>query len=173
MIHNVYMGEVVHNLKSGRTRRFKPAGEVMTFRFSKGKSRNPRVIDAKEAKDVEALPVGGYSARIFIGLNVGTETKYTLEDVMREALRVRKKQGKGADGSFLAQKGIYEDRQGRTIEEPSVQIILIDLTGADDKTWTREMTELAQTLCTKFHQETVILEIQRRGIVEALYSVTP
>jgi len=34
------------------------------------------------------------------------------------------------------------------------------------------MKELAETLCKKMRQETVILEIQRRGVVTDVYSVT-
>lgn len=170
MIHNAYLGEAVHYLKSGHVRRFRPTGEVFYMNYE-----SARVIAASEApagSKVEKLGAGGYSARIFIGLNVGTKTEYTLEDIMRATLAYRKKHGKAADGSFLGQKGIYEDRKKRIIEEPSVQIVLIDLSGMSEKRWTFEMTGLAKHLREKFKQETVILEIQNRGLVTALYSVT-
>lgn len=168
--HNVHLGEVVHHLKSGRVRRFKPQGEVY------GVTKRGRIAKASELSEasekVESLPVGGLAARIFIGLNVGEETKYTIQDVMRSTLKLRRSQGKRADGSFLAQMGIYQDTKGRVIEEPSVQVVLLDLEGTREKEWVREMLALGKYLRRKFHQETVIVEIQERGIAKAVYSVT-
>jgi hypothetical protein len=217
--HNAYLGEVVHHLKSGRVRRFRPQGEVhtvnakgaivtakeaaeggdwsLTIVHKKGRyllqDEDGTVLgnygtqqEAEKAKTwwldvankrlakvrVESLPVGGLAARIFVGLNVGTETKYTIQDFMQQTLKVRRSQGKRADGSFLGQMGIYEDTKGRTIEEPSVQIVLLDLGGEEEKVWTREMLALGGHLRRKFHQETVIVEIQQQGIARAVYSIT-
>ena len=154
--YNVYAGEAVHG-----SRRFKPKGELICYQT--GALANP----------VSRLGGGGFSARIFVGLNVGQAQKYKVADVIKIVWRVRKKQKRSADASILAQHGIYEDFRGKRVIEPSVQIILIDTAGTPKKEWIAEMTELAEALRKSMKQETVILEIQRRGVSTDVFSVTP
>ena len=47
---------------------------------------------------------GGFSARIFVGLNVGTRKAFDVDDVVDLVWKVRKKQKRTADASILAQK---------------------------------------------------------------------
>ena len=150
-----YAGEVVHG-----DRRFRPKGKLIVV--EEGAMPNP----------AKRLGGGGFSARIFVGLNVGTRKGYSVDDVVDLVWKVRKRQKRTADASILAQKGIYEDFKGRRIVEPSVQIIIIDLSGEKKRAFVDEMEELAEELCTKLKQETVILEIQKKGIVTDVYSVT-
>lgn len=154
--YNVYAGEAVHG-----SRRFKPKGHLVCYH--PGALQNP----------VSRLGGGGYSARIFVGLNVGQTQKYKVDDVVKIVWRTRKKQKKSADASILAQRGIYEDFKGKRVVEQSVQVILIDTAGTPKTEFVREMTELAEALRKSMKQETVILEIQRRGVSQDVYSVTP
>src|SRR4029077_3567210 len=149
------VGEAVHG-----KRRFRPKGRLKCY--EKGVRSNP----------IERLSGGGFSARLFVGLKVGQRTAYKLDDVIAVVRRVRKRQGKSADASILAQKGIYEDRSGELVIEPSAQVVIIDLAGETKKTFARDMIELGEGLRRKLRQETVILEIQQRGVVRDVYSIT-
>jgi hypothetical protein len=73
----------------------------------------------------------------------------------------------------MSQRGIYEDQQRRIIDEPSVQIIIIDFDGTEQGAFTKEMIALGEQLTRELQQETVLLEIQKRGIVEDQYTLTP
>ncbi len=157
--HNFFAGEATHHTGE-RIRRFRPTGRLITHH--KGAQPNP----------VKRESGGGLSARLFVGLNVGQVKKYTPKSVVDIVWAVRKKQKKSADASILSQKGIYEDKKGKRVVEPSVQVILIDFSGATKRAWTAEMVELAETLVTKLHQEAVILEIQRRGVVTDVFTIT-
>jgi hypothetical protein len=153
--YNVYAGEATHG-----PRRFRPKGALKLHH--EGAQRNPAT----------RFGPGGYSARIFVGLNVGQRKAYSVGDVVKIVWATRKKQKRSGDASILAQKGIYEDRSGKRVVEPSVQIILIDLADTPEKEFTAEMIELAEVLCKRLKQETVILEIQKRGLVKSVYGVT-
>jgi hypothetical protein len=159
--HNVYAGEATYRVGS-RVRRFRPKGKLHDHSKRQGAVENP----------VKRLSGGGYSARLFVGLNVGQTQRYDEDDVVDIVWKTRKKQGALADASILTQKGIYEDRSGALVTEPSVQVIIIDLSGAAKKAFVGEMQELAETLRRKMRQETVILEIQRKGTTVDVYSVT-
>lgn len=157
--HQAYCGEATFSV-DGRRRRFIPRGRLRTY--NRGVLQNP----------VERISGGGLSARLFVGLKVGQRTAYKIDDVIRVVRAVRKRQNKSADASVLAQKGIYEDRSGELVVEPSMQVIIIDLAGEAKRDFVADMTELAEELRRKLRQETVILEIQRRGIVRDVFSVT-
>jgi hypothetical protein len=154
--HNTNIGEAVHG-----PYRFKPKGTV--YSFEEGAMPNPS----------KRIGGGSLSARFFVGLNVGRKKAHSVDDIIAIVRKVRKKQKHEADASILAQKGIYEDRSGRLIVEPSVQVILIDFAGTPKATFTREMRALGQTLCDDLRQEKVILEIQKSGVVVDVYAITP
>jgi hypothetical protein len=153
--YNMNAGEAVHE-----GRRFRPTGPLRVHHA--GAVENP----------VSRVGGGGYSARLFVGLNVGQKQTYTEDDVVAIVWRVRKKQKRDASATILAQKGIYEDFRGERVIEPSVQVILIDMAGTPKKKFVEEMKELAEELRSKMKQETVILEIQRRGVSTDVFSAT-
>jgi hypothetical protein len=159
---NCYMGEVTHHLKGGRVRTFSPDGPTFVVTQGVLTKLNP----------IARLGQGGLSARIFVGLKVGTRVKWKVADVVKIVWEVREKQKQSPDASILAQSGIYKDHKGRRIVEPSVQIIIMDFAGSSKETFLKEMEALAESLREKLQQETVILEIQNRGIIEDVYSVT-
>src|SRR6516225_9581499 len=113
MHHNVYAGEA----RFARGRRFKPTGALAPAERSM-----PRELARRE-------PLSRLAARFFVGLNVGTETKWTERDVIDAVVRIRRAQGASPGASIMSQRGIYEDQQRRIIDEPSVQIIIIDFDG--------------------------------------------
>lgn len=153
--YNVYAGEVQHG-----PRRFRPQGHLRCYH--EGAVPNP----------AKRLGAGGFSARVFVGLNVGQRKAFSVDDVVKIVWAVRKRQGRSGDASILAQRGIYEDRGGHRVVEQSVQIIVIDFSGQPKKAFTDEMVELAETLRKRMKQETVILEIQRKGVVTDVFSIT-
>ena len=160
-IYNVYAGEGTYTLpKRGKNKpvakRFRPNG--------------PLQLEAGE--DTVRLGGGGYSARIFVGLNVGDKETYTVNDVVKLVVEARKEQGASADASILSQKGIYESKGGDVVVEPSVQIIIIDLVGKKKKEFVDEVTEVAEVLQEKLQQEVVLVEIQKSGVVKDVYSIS-
>jgi len=134
-------------------------------------SRSASAGEARASKrNIERLPSGGLSARLFVGLNVGTKPTYTIEDVVKDTIKIRKKQKALPDASFLAQRGVYT--QGKTlVEENSVQIIIIDTTGTPRPEFERKLKTLGVQLRKHFHQDSVILEIQKGGVTQATYSI--
>ena len=158
--HPTYAGEAVHTHRDGRTYQFKPEGKLTTHH------------EAVRSNPTTRLGGGGYSARLFVGLNVGQKQTWSEKDVVDLVWKTRKKQGRSADASILTQKGIYEDRSGERVVEPSVQVIIIDFSRAPKKQFVEEMSNLSEVLVEKLKQETVILEIQRRGVTTDVYSIT-
>lgn len=154
--YSVYAGEAVHG-----TRRFRPKGKLRLYETA--------VVE----NPVKRAGGGGYSARLFVGLNVGQKKRYTERNVIDIVRRVRKEQKRVADATILGQKGIFEDRSGALVVEQSVQVIIIDFAGLPKKTFVENMKELAEELTRRLKQEVVILEIQRRGVTVDVYTVTP
>jgi hypothetical protein len=157
MNHNFYAGEA----RFPRGRRFKPNGPLIPAEPSM-----PMELARRE-------PLSRLAARFFVGLNVGVETKWTERDVIDAVVRIRRKQGASPGASIMSQRGIYEDQSHRIIDEPSVQIIIIDFDGTEQDAFTKEMIALGEQLTRELQQETVLLEIQKRGIVEDQYTLTP
>lgn len=163
---NVYLGESIHHLRDGRVRQFTPKGRLHAI-------RRPGVLSSVRRNPVEKLSTGGLSARIFVGLKVGRRTKWKEADVAKIIWEVREAQGRNPDASLLSQLGIYKDRRGRRIVEESVQVVILDLEGLVLASFVQEMQSLAEALRERLAQELVVLEIQERGVVHSIYSVTP
>lgn len=160
--YNVFLGESTFRV-GGKTIRFRPKGKVVCH-------DDPTTAEEAVRKRYGA---GGFSASFLVGLNVGEEAKYTVDDVVQTIIEIRKQQGAGPDASVLSQRGIYEDKKSRTIVEDSVRIIIIDLAGLPKNEFVEQMLKLAEHLLEKFEQESVIVEIQRRGVVVDVYGITP
>jgi len=161
-IHHFNAGEATHTIKHKR-RRFKPYGGVMVIHDA---------FDGKTAEEVTRLGSGTYSARLFVGLSVGQTPKWIVDDVTAKVYDIRKEQGKSPDASILVQRGLYEDFSGKRVTEESVQVIIIDLSGAEKKAFVEDMKELAEKLRVSLEQEVVILEIQKKGLVTDVFSAS-
>lgn len=113
-----------------------------------------------------------WSARYFVGLNVGGVPTWSVDDVVRVVRSKRESQGQSADASFIVQKGIYtSDRTGEVVEEDSVQIIVLNF--GEREPFERDMIDLAETLARELRQELVILEIQRGGVTQETLEIVP
>jgi hypothetical protein len=168
VILHAYVGEATHHLKSGSVRRFRPKDEMLVC------TPDGQVLgtESRRRNPIEKLGEGGLSARLFVGLSVGQAHRFTIRQVVDTTIEIRKKQEQLPDATFLAQKGVYtESKGGRIIEEDSVQIIIIDVMGTPEPKFTEYMEQLAEELRKRFKQESVILEVQKRGVVQAVYSV--
>lgn len=163
-VYNCYMGEAIHTLEPGRVFHFKPTGKLVCHDAK-------AVREAREAMTRSSYGKGGLSARIFVGLNVGTKAKYTVQDVVALLKRVRKEQSPNPNASILTQTGMFKDKSGRMIVENSVQIIVIDLDGLSEKDFTEQMMTIAEAFVEEFEQEEVLVEIQKRGVVLEIYGV--
>jgi len=168
MILTCYCGEATHHLKNGSARRFRPKGEMLVC------TPDGQVLGTEERarNPIEKLGQGGLSARLFVGLSVGQVPRYTIRQVVDATIEIRKSQKQLPDSTFLAQKGVYtESKSGQLVEENSVQIIIIDVAGTPEPKFIEYMEQLAEGLRKRFEQESVILEVQKRGVVQAVYSI--
>jgi hypothetical protein len=124
--------------------------------------RNPEAWDTKTT----------LAARIFVGFNVGDTPTYKLDDLVKVTSKIRLEQGK-PNASFLAQKGIYQHKDGTGIvTEDSGQIIIIDVWSTPKKAFRAEMIELAETIARRMHQEEVVVELQKNGVTQETIGVT-
>lgn len=171
MIIPAYLGEVTHHLKDGRVMHFKPTGPLL-FYGNAAAEISKAVASANEARrenPIDSLGKGGTrGARIIVGLNVGKVPTYTPEQVMELVYQIRKASGASGNVSVLAQLGIYEDKKGHKIPERSVQVIILDLSGEND--FIEKMQALTEELRIRLRQEEVILELQRGGVVEEVFT---
>jgi hypothetical protein len=112
-----------------------------------------------------------FTARLFVGLSVGQEDAWTVEDVIDITQRVRVKQGADPDASFLLQRGLYTDRAQEIVREDSVQVVIFDF-GEDQEKFEGQMGDLAETLIKELKQETIYVELQKAGVPYAVLKVT-
>jgi|SRR5579883_254233 len=172
VLHGNY-GEARHTLRPGHWKHFRPLGETkrITEEGVLAPMHGPGA--RRGARDVERIGPGGLSARVFVGLNVGETPTYTIDDVVKATVQIRKQQGAMPDASFLAQRGVYtQSKDGKVITESSVQIIIIDFEGRSKESFAKDVNALASGLREHFHQESVIVEVQERGIVQDVFSIT-
>jgi hypothetical protein len=158
--YNVHAGEL--RVPKGKGWHFRPAPGAVVERVG--------TRDASE-EDVEVMSGSGLAARLFVGLNVGAEQKWTEQNVIDVIARVRREQGASPNATILFQRGIYEDRNRNIVSEPSLQIIIFAMAEKGPE-FTGDMIKLAETLVKELEQEAVILEIQKRGVSEQTYWVT-
>lgn len=112
-----------------------------------------------------------YSARLFVGFNVGDETVYDMKDLVAIVREVRELQIDDPSSSFVYQHGIYKHHDGQVVEEPGAQIIIINM-GASPTKFAEDMTELAEAIAERMSQEEVVVEIQRNGVVKRVFGVS-
>ena len=157
-----FLGEVVHVLNRGRFR-FKPKGDVMFFRIANGSA------EAAEELDNPAKLYGGsgLAARLLIGLNVGDKPTHSIDDIVTAVGEIYR-----GSASFIAQKGIYVDDHDHKTYEDSVQVVIIS-DASDETAFKKAMVALGEKLAAKFQQKEIVLEIQKKGIVDSVYGVTP
>lgn len=141
---------------------FRPTGRLLTFGTA---SENPAKLQPKRAL---------WSARLFVGFNVGGQPRWDIDDLARVVFAERKRQGKSPDASLLMQKGIYQSIvTGRPETEDGAQVIVLNLDGTPVAQFRRDMLRLAEVIAKKMKQELVIVEVQKDGVSQQIWEVTP
>lgn len=149
----------------GTRAQFAPRGQVLV---------TPAKALANPAEVLASPSDPTWSARLFVGLNVGGEPRWKIEDVVRIVRAFRRRRGEQEDSSFLLQRGVYTHWVDRkVVEEDSVQVIMIKVDDSSPLQWRVGIVELAEHLAEKLDQESVIVEFQLGGVSQATYSVTP
>lgn len=155
--------KIVVDMRTFRHRgvEFRPSGEV---------------IEVGEVPQLESNPVKRHAAtpltaRLFVGLSVGQEKAWTVEDVINVTQEVRIHQKESPDASFLVQRGLYTDRSNEIVREDSVQVVLFNF-GDDQATFEDQMIELAEELVDRLQQETIYVELQKAGVPYTVLEVT-
>jgi hypoxanthine-guanine phosphoribosyltransferase len=64
-------------------------------------------------------------------------------------------------------------KTGEVVEEKGAQVIVLNLEGVPEAEFKKNMAELAETIAKKFHQEQVVVEIQKGGITRETFGVYP
>jgi len=115
-----------------------------------------------------------WAARLFVGFSVGETPTYEMDDLIQIVRRVRNAQGVAEDSSYVFQRGVYTHEDGSgTVQEDGAQVILLNLDpGVTKQQFEKQMIELANVLVDEMEQETVIVEMQRGGIVQEVIGVT-
>lgn len=175
--HRVFLEEQEVVIGKNRVIRHRPKGRLQEHRVEAAQSERGealwhRRVAKEEEEDVTRLGSGGLAARLFVGLKVGDEKTLRVEDVVDKVIEIRREQDEPPDATILSQRGVYSDSKGRIIDEPSVQIIILDLAGMKKKQFIEEMSELASRLAVELEQETIILEIQKKGVVSDVFAIT-
>ena len=170
-----------HTLPDGTVRRFRPVGACFIIDNKGGlhaggeavmpAPRRPRAREPHRRAHRRHARGHGPSARIFIGLSVGDKPPTRFDDVVKATVAIRKRQASLPDASFLAQRGVYT-QAGSTVEENSVQMIIIDMQGTRSRSSRARSWSWPKELREDFKQESVIVEIQKRGVVVDVFSVT-
>lgn len=155
--------KIVVDMRTFRHRgvEFRPSGEV---------------IEVGEVPQLESNPVKRHAAtpltaRLFVGLSVGQDKAWTVEDVINVTQEVRLRQKEAPDASFLIQRGLYTDRSNEIVREDSVQVVLFSF-GDDQATFEDQMVELAEELVDRLQQETIYVELQKAGVPYTVLEVT-
>jgi hypothetical protein len=142
---------------------FRPNGKLLVE--GREAIANPHTWDAKG-------PI--WAARLFVGFNVGNKPRWNVDDLMKVVRRVRKKQKRKPDASFVAQKGIYtSSRTGKSVEEKGAQVIILNTEGGTMRAFEAEILELAEEIARALKQEEVVVEIQKGGLVKKTFGVEP
>jgi hypothetical protein len=116
-------------------------------------------------------------ARIFVGFSVMLPSgkivhKYSMDDLAPIVRRIRKKQGRDQDSTYVYQRGVYTHAvDKKVVTEEGVQVFIIDMEGLEQKEFTEEIVDLCDIITTKLEQETVVVELQMGGVVKDTFVV--
>ncbi len=139
---------------------FRPHGRLEHH----GAHPNPNLWEAEQT----------IAARLIVGFSVGDVPTWSLDDLIPLVRELRESQVGDPSATFVAQKGIYRHRDGSgVVTEDGAQIFLINLSGASLAEFTGQMVALAEEICRRFQQESVIVEIQVNGISQKTIGVGP
>jgi hypothetical protein len=121
-----------------------------------------------------------YSARIVVGFRPkDAPPDFEVRDVgakedqlVNLVRRIRTKQVGDPGATFLAQRGLYRHSEsGEVVDEPGMQILLINTTGETPRRFERQVEILAELIVEAFDQEEVIVEIQKNGVSQKVFGI--
>lgn len=151
---------------NGRWGTFTPSGKLTVWEPPGKATPNRETFSVTE-------PI--WSARLFVGLNVGSRPRWNDSDVVDIVADVRDKQTGDPSMSIVSQLGVYKhDKSGEVVSEKSVQVIILNLPhlGVGQKAFREQMVQLGEVLADKLQQELVIVELQKGGIVKETIGVS-
>lgn len=157
-----------HPIHVGNTRvgifDFIPTGKIMFV--SEGSRNNPDIFRSKET----------WAARIIVGLSIkGRRRSIPPQSIISYVKAYCKFAGLDPSSSYLMQKGVYQySGGGRVVTENSMQIILLNL-NADlhPGIFQMYMEYMAEDMGVDFKQESIVMEIQRNGVVQITIGKSP
>lgn len=115
---------------------------------------------------------GVYSALVIVGLEGIAGEEFTENDVVEIVRTIRIEQAGDPGASFLHQRGLYKHKEtGQIVEENSVRIIILNITGESDEEFRANMVALAEALREEFNQREVIVEFQMRGVTQEVVGI--
>lgn len=96
-----------------------------------------------------------------------------IEDLVVGIVRDMRTGQVGDPGAtFLSQRGLYKHAErGEVVDEPGMQVVLINTTGATAKQFERDAEDIAERLAVALDQEEVIVEIQKNGVTQTVFGV--
>jgi len=77
------------------------------------------------------------------------------------------------NATFIAQKGVYKHKEPTygVVEEDGAQVIIFATSGETSAIFEARMVALGEEIARQLHQELVIVEIQRNGVVQSTIGV--
>ncbi len=147
------------NPETGQTGSFRPSGPIETYTLVNGYEPNPSVMRWRDPGQKML------SARFVVGFNVKSKPTWTVDDLIKVVRSKRSKQHQKPDSSFIVQRGIYSGGRKLVVED-GAQVIVLNIFKVRDRTFVNQMIALADEIAAKLKQDTVLLEIQRGGLVE-------
>jgi len=116
-----------------------------------------------------------YAATLYVGFSVGDKPTWTMKQLVPLVKKIRKQQVGHPDSTFLYQRGVYTHKSdGKVITEDGAQVILLNVDPVTRKFYEfrRHMITLAETIAKKFKQETIIVNIEKNGILHETLGIT-
>ena len=125
------------------------------------------------------------TARILVGFNVGKVAKYSMDDLVPFVKKWLKERDLQQDSSFVYQRGVYTHEKaghgvqaGEVVTEEGAQILLLNVFDKDtegkpitESRFIRCTKKLAEAICGRLEQETVIVEISQGGSLLSTWSI--
>jgi len=154
----------IHVAFPGGSFHFYPQGPLS---YISGPRNNPRLWQSEET----------WGVRLVMGLSIQGERKEISPlSIIDYVKRFCAFAGLAPDSSYIMQKGVYKySGNGEVKTEKSLQIVILSVNNGDLPPYFFEwyMEILAEAMAVDFRQESIIVELQRNGVVQETAGVGP